>query len=274
MHLGRQSGLITAMKPMWFRPGTILTAGLLLPLVATGLRAEYNPFRTDTHGDALRAGRFETYLVGQYWSAGDSTLHGVTLPTTPPPDQVFETGDLTMQFDDAFVWGFGLGYNLNSHFTVRGEFSFGEPDYAITFNNLEGRGEAFMHAGKFNLDYNIVRGPLTPFATAGIGYLIIDSGIPSGPTEFWCWYDYWWGYVCEGSTPTYTETWFTGNAAAGVRWDVNELFFMKASIGILSIRTATRSVPIGPSATKRTPVVETLASKVSSEITGVSADND
>ncbi len=212
-------------------PGTTLTAGLLWSLAATGLRAEYNPFRTDTHGDALRAGRFETYLVGQYWSADDSTLHGVTLPTTPPPDPVFETGDLTMQFDDAFVWGIGLGYNLNSHFTVRGEFSFGEPDYAITFNDLEGRGEAFMHAGKFNLDYNIVRGPLTPFATAGIGYLIIDSGIPSGPTEFWCWYDYWWGYVCEGSTPTYTETWFTGNAAVGVRWDVNELFFMKASFG-------------------------------------------
>ncbi len=203
----------------------------VLPLAGMDLRADYNPFRTDTYGDAGRAGRFEFYMVGQYWGAEDSTISNVTLETTPPPNPILETGDLILKFDDAFVWGFGMGYNLNSHFTVRGEFTFGEPDYTVQFNDLVGRGEAFIQAGKFNLDYNIIRGPLTPFVSGGIGYLYIDSGIPSGPTDYWCWWDYWWGYVCAGDTPTHTETWFTANATAGVRWDVNESLFFKASVG-------------------------------------------
>ena len=210
----------------------ILVAGVLLPLgAATSASAQYNPFRTDTYGDALRAGRFEFYLLGQYWRAEDSTMHNITLETAPPPNQVLETGDLVMSFDESFGWGFGLGYHLNSHFTVRGEFSFGTPDYTLTFNGLTGKGEAFISSGKFNLDYNIIRGPVTPFVSAGLGYFYIDSGVPSGSTQYWCWWDYWWGYVCEGYTPTHTATWFTVNALAGVRWDINERVFLRVSAG-------------------------------------------
>jgi len=195
------------------------------------VKAEYNPFRTDTYGDAMRAGRLEFYLVGQYWNSDASTLRGITLPVAPPPNPVIETGDFKMEFDDAFFWGFGIGYNLNTHFTVRGEFTLGAPDYTATFNDLYGRGEAWLQVGKFNLDYNLIRGPLTPFVTAGLGYVYIDSGVPSGPTEYWCWWDYWWGYSCSGYTPTHTEVWFAANAAAGIRWDINEQFYLKASFG-------------------------------------------
>jgi len=208
---------------------TVLVAPLLV--FNTTAHAQYNPFRTDTYGDATRAGKMEFYMIGQYWTADDSTLENVTLDLGIPPNQVTETGDLIMSFDDEFMWGFGVGYNLNSHFTVRGEFTFGTPDYSIEFNAVSGRAEAFTHAGKFNLDYNIIRGPVTPFVSAGIGYFFIDSGIPSGPTDYWCWWDYWWGYVCAGDTPTHTSTWFSANAAAGIRWDVNESFFVKASVG-------------------------------------------
>lgn len=207
----------------------LAATGLLFALGVGAARADYNPFRTDTYGDAGRAGKVEFYMLGEYWTAEDSTLTDITLDIGIPPNQVTETGDLTMSFDDEFMWGFGMAYHLNSHFTVRGEFTFGTPDYEIEFNNLFGRAEAFTHAGKFNLDYNLIRGPITPFISGGIGYFFIDSGIPSGPTDYWCWWDYWWGYVCTGSTPTHTETWFTGNAAAGIRWDINEEFFLKVA---------------------------------------------
>ncbi len=217
---------------IWFPlPAGMVMAGTILSFALNQAQAEYNPFRTDTYGDAQRAGRMEFYMVGQYWGADDSVIPNVTLDIGAPPNQVTETGDLTMKFDDAFVWGFGMGYNLNSHFTVRGEFTFGNPEYSIDFNNVSGRAEAFTQTGKFNLDYNLIRGPVTPFITAGVGYFYIDSGIPSGSTEYWCWWDYWWGYVCEGYTPTHTETWFTANAAAGIRWDINESLFLKASVG-------------------------------------------
>lgn len=226
------SDYINSMKTPSIRAEKSLAVAALLMLTATVGRADYNPFRTDTYGDALRAGRMEFYMLGQYWDADASTLTGVTLDVGVPPNQVTETGDLTMSFEEAFMWGFGVGYHLNSHFTLRGEFTFAEPEYTIEFNNLSGRAEAFVQAGKFNVDYNIIRGPVTPFISAGIGYVFIDSGIPSGPSEYWCWWDYWWGYVCEGYTPTRTEWWFTGNASAGLRWDINDTVFLRASGGM------------------------------------------
>jgi hypothetical protein len=37
--------------------------------------------------------------------------------------------------------------------------------------------------------------------------------------------------VCEGYAPTHTETNFALNAGAGVRWDINDLIFLKAMGG-------------------------------------------
>ena len=160
---------------IWFPlPAGMVMAGTILSFALNQAQAEYNPFRTDTYGDAQRAGRMEFYMIGQYWGADDSVIPDVTLDIGIPPNQVTETGDLRMSFDDAFVWGFGMGYNLNSHFTVRGEFTFGNPEYSIDFNNSSGRAEAFTQAGKFNLDYNLIRGPVTPFITAGVGYFMTE----------------------------------------------------------------------------------------------------
>jgi len=175
-----------------------------------------------------RAGRYEFYAVGGYWHGESSSSHNVTVPTTLGSSA---TGDLGFEFDDTGVYGFGMGYNLNNHVALSGEFQWGYPRYTVNFLGSSLSGEAFMHSGKFNVDYHVLPGPLTPFLSAGIGYLYLDSQVPSGPTSIYCFWDYWWGQTCTGSTPTYRNTYLNLNAAAGVRWDIGQAFFMKAGVG-------------------------------------------
>ena len=175
-----------------------------------------------------RAKRPEFYLLGQYWHAQSTSSRSVTVPTTSGGSA---TGDLGFKFDDTGLFGLGIGYNFNNNFGVNAEFSFGYPNYTVTFLGSSLSGEAFMHSGNFNVEYNILPGPITPFLSGGIGYLYLDSQVPSGPTSVYCFWDYWWGYACTGSTPTYRNTYLNLNASAGFRWDIGESFFFKTSIG-------------------------------------------
>lgn len=206
------------------------TASVLCLLHATGARGQY-PFTVNPHAEPNeRARRVELYVLGQYWHSETARARNVTLPLGPGANAATATGDVKAEFDDAAMWGVGVGYDFNNHFAVNGEFAFGYPDYSVSFNGSRVTGEAFLHTGKFNLDYNILSGPFTPFISAGVGYLYLDSRVPSGPTTFTCWWDYWWGSNCVGDTPTHTKAYFAANGAAGVRWDFSERMFVKAAV--------------------------------------------
>jgi hypothetical protein len=212
----------------------VIRAGVLLLLLAAAdaCRAQYNLFLIDSRTPGSRAQRVDFYMLGQYWTADDATISGVTLPVGPGPMPPLATGDVVFEFDDSAFWGFGITYHLNKHFALNGEFTFGYPDYQASFNGSVLRGEAFVTTGSFNAQYNVLAGPVTPFISAGLGYFYIDSGIPSGPPGFYYWWDYWWGgYVVTVHQPTYDETWFTMNAQAGLRWDISDQFYLSAGAG-------------------------------------------
>jgi len=184
--------------------------------------AQYKSFTMEERAADVRSGQMELYIAGQYWHAEIATAHNVTVNRPPPV-----TGDVKLELDDAGFLGFGLAYHLNKHLAVSGEFMFGNPDYTMSFQNSRLTGEAFVHTGKFNLEYNILPGRFTPFVSGGVGYFYIDSNVPSGPPDIYCWWDYWWGAVCSDSTPTYKNTYFTANAAVGIRWDIGGMFSVK-----------------------------------------------
>lgn len=198
--------------------------GLAAPLRCA---AQYNPFLLESRAENSRTMRGEFYLFGQYFHADPGLIQNVTLPVSFNPP-VYATGDLKFKMDDTALWGMGFGYNINSHFAVRAEFSWGYPDYEASFNNDVLRGESFVQEGRFNVDYHIIDGPVTPYVSGGLGYFYMDTGIPTGPPNYEIWWDYWWGNVVTVYQPTFTETFFTLNAAVGLRWDVNESIFMKA----------------------------------------------
>lgn len=198
---------------------------LLGSAAATPAQAQYNPFLLDTRADNTRAMRGEFYILGQYFTAEPGVIKNVTLPTLPVGS--FATSDLKFDFEADDLWGFGFAYHINSHFSVRAEFTGGYPDYEASWNGEVLRGESWVQEGRFNLDFHLLEGPLTPYVSGGLGYFYVDTGIPSGPPEYYYWWDYYWGSVVSVYQPTYTDTFFTLNAAVGLRWDVSDEFFIK-----------------------------------------------
>ena len=83
--------------------------------------------------------------------------------------------------------------------------------------------------GVFNATWHWFDGPLTPFLEAGIGYARIDTNIPSQPPVTGCWWDPWWGYICDTRWKTYDTSEFTYNAGIGLRWDVNGALFFRGA---------------------------------------------
>ena len=145
----------------------------------------------------------------------------------------------SVDLNDAWGLGFGLGYNINAHFLVDGLFTWSNRGYNATWvkdsDGTQGHYNGSMNSSTFSLNgtYNILKGNITPFVTAGIGFTWIDSNIPSAPGETVCYWDPWWGYVCGTYVPTKTETDFSCNAGAGVRWDINKDFSLQGTYDLM-----------------------------------------
>lgn len=72
---------------------------------------------------------------------------------------------------------------------------------------------------------------VAPYATAALGWVSIDTNVPSGPPVGFCWFDPWWGLVCESIQPTRTSTELGTALNIGVRWDFSRRVFLDASVG-------------------------------------------
>jgi len=148
-----------------------------------------------------------------------------------------------VDFDNDMGWRIGFGYNFNKNFELSGDFGWAYPGFKITktgdFDSdpltpdttAEYKGKSDIFDGHLNGTYNFIKGPVTPFVTGGLGYTYVDSRIPAGRPTTGCWYDPWYGYVCDTYQATYADTFFSYKAGVGVRWDVNDSFFLKGTYG-------------------------------------------
>jgi opacity protein-like surface antigen len=121
--------------------------------------------------------------------------------------------------------GFDLGWNSPSYDATI--VSADTPALA----NRRSSGELSTSSFHFNLLYNFIAGPITPFVTAGIGSTFVDSNIAYGAPVGSCWYDPYWGYYCDSYQATYSDSRFSYNASVGIRWDLARDAFLRASIG-------------------------------------------
>src|SRR5688572_26286143 len=78
-----------------------------------------------------RAGKPEFYVLVQAWSAENISLDNLTLPTAPGLNPPTATSDLRFQLESTAMWGFGGGYNFSELLFLRGEMTFGSPDYEM-----------------------------------------------------------------------------------------------------------------------------------------------
>lgn len=137
------------------------------------------------------------------------------------------TGGTTVDFDDDLGLSAYVAYRFNEHFELQFGLDWAEVNYDVTLQSAQTPGTQFAGSGdlesftpKVVLNVNLLDGPLTPFASAGVGWAFIDTNIPDGPTEVGCWWDPWWGYVCFPYQSTKTFDDLAYQLGVGVRWDI------------------------------------------------------
>jgi opacity protein-like surface antigen len=177
------------------------------------------PGTADSGGAGQRAGTWEFF---------------VPLTYTEEVDFSSENGS-EVEINDDFGLGLGFGYNFNNHFQLNGTFNWSSRSYDATATSESGVIEAeysndletFFMA--LNGVYYLMQGNFTPFISGTIGYTFLDTNIPEGPPEGYCWYDPWYGYICNDYTPTVTDEAFSYGGGLGLRLDFNRYFGMQGS---------------------------------------------
>ena len=191
---------------------------LVLLLLSTSVQAQRFNKKPDYAG--LRDGTWEaSLLIGNQSSASATADNGASL-----------------DLDSEFGWGFSVGWNMTPKWNFSWTFMLVEPSYSATIvpENPEIPPQtlnysATRYANQLNATYHFLRGPITPFIEAGIGYSKLDSNVPSAPPVTGCWWDPWWGYICNTTWSTYDSSEFTWNVGLGLRWDVNGALFVRGA---------------------------------------------
>lgn len=133
--------------------------------------------------------------------------------------------------DDDWGMGFVIGHNISEKINLSGQFDWVNIRYIA--DGPENQDEAIRHKAdiwnfQFNGTYHLFPGRFTPYLSAGFGWTNIDSNIIDGvyqgcsPGYYW----YWW---CGTYYSTANETTFQGNAALGLRFEIDRSMFVRAS---------------------------------------------
>lgn len=194
--------------------GWLLSALLLLPLLAQGQSGRDRAWEGGFH-------------LADYSSLSLSGFRGAA-----------------MEVEDSIGYGLSGGYNFTDHWALGVELSWRSPDYRATFVP-DGPGparviNATMDVARIQFKgiYYFLESDLTPFVELGYGWARIDSNILDRPPITGCWWDPWWGFICQTSYSTYTETKPTYSGAIGIRWDLRNSISLRGSVGVLNIDRA------------------------------------
>ncbi|MEA3523626.1 MAG: outer membrane beta-barrel protein [Campylobacterota bacterium] len=131
--------------------------------------------------------------------------------------------------------GFGFGYNVNPNIELTMLFSASSGNYNGTRVKEDGSKESFtsnMYTNSINFGgtYHFLEGAFTPYASGTFGFTYIDSGIVVEGGSGYCYWDPWWGYVCDSTT--YTDTVLNYGGSVGLRYDFGNGLFLKGGVGI------------------------------------------
>jgi opacity protein-like surface antigen len=143
-------------------------------------------------------------------------------------------GGTRMETSGRLGFGMRLGYDYGEHFTLSFGGLWQYVDYdadlaadaaaggtvrvSTSYNQWAGWGEG---------DFNLLKGPVTPFLTAGLGWSVFEPGVPAELPHSGCYWDPWYGRRCTCDYPSRQIGAFSYKAGLGLRWDVNPMFFMR-----------------------------------------------
>jgi len=197
---------------------TIKRLIILLVLLVLSTSVHAQRFNKGKIHDGARYGSWEATMLLQHQTSSS---------------QEFENG-AAIDIDSSTGWGFNLGWNFTEKWNLGYRFSLNKPDYAATIVPEIGEPQTInyqmsKYSHQFNITYNFLSGPITPFLQAGVGWTKLDSNVPDQAPSIGCWWDPWWGYICFSDWSTYSTSQFTYNVGAGMRWDINTAWFLRGA---------------------------------------------
>ena len=185
------------------------------------------------------------------WAAAGETQRAAgrsqfSFPITFLSGASYDSDRSSVDVNDDVGWGFGFGYNLSEKLLLGAEFTWLDASYDLHLaRDFDGNGiqddsidiSGVLDASNFQAfaQYNILPSNVTPFVRGSFGWTWIDSNIPAGQAGGACWWDPWWGYICDTWQPTFSDTAFSYGAAAGVRLELPSRFFAEGSYNLLWI---------------------------------------
>jgi opacity protein-like surface antigen len=191
----------------------------LLIFISSSVLAQYDHPRKKQSAAGSRDGRWETSVILAYQTGVDNS---------------YENGS-AIDVDSAMGWGIGVGWNWTDKLNLSYRYQSTNPDYTAVVVPEDPDAEPVTIAHdlskkthQFNVTYNFSGKAFTPFIVAGVGWSKLESNVPSG-LSVGCWWDPWWGYICFEDWETYETSQFSYNLGAGVRWDINNFVFTKAT---------------------------------------------
>ncbi len=143
-------------------------------------------------------------------------------------------GGSSVDLDDDLGFGFGAAYNVSNQLSLGGFFNWSYRGYEAQGPQDDGSLYRYTNSVEtttlaFNATYYILEGPATPFITGSLGYTFMDTNIQNGPSDVYCYYDPWWGYICNGYVPTRTEDGPSYSLGLGFRYDVSDSMSLQLS---------------------------------------------
>jgi len=143
-------------------------------------------------------------------------------------------GGSSIDTEDDLGFAFGMGYNFNNHWSLSGEMSWADLSYdgdvvSGTDSTISERISGELDVGTIGatLTFHLLEGPLTPYASASLGWTWIDTNIATGSPEFGCWWDPWWGYICTPVVDTVSDDSTNYGLGLGLRWDFGPSAFAR-----------------------------------------------
>jgi hypothetical protein len=164
-----------------------------------------------------RAGAWEIYIGPIFTDGKDYSFDGGT----------------TVKTDTGVGLNIGFAKNLDRRLALGVDFAWSDQDYRANVapgpgnpNNISQVTSTIeSYTVRFFGTFHFSEKDFTPFVTGGLGWTYIDSNIPSGLSEIYCWYYPWYGQYCGAYTPTYSTTKFSYNLGAGLRLDAGKGVF-------------------------------------------------
>ena len=195
---------------------------VLLILISSSVLAQYDHSRKKQSKAGSRDGRWEGSVILAYQTG---------------LDQSYEGGS-ELSVDSTMGWGLSFAWNWTDKWNLSYRYQSTNPNYTALVVPEEDsievprtiEHEMSKSTHQFNVTYNFSGKAFTPFVVAGIGWSKLDSNVPTTDVPgVGCWWDPWWGYICFADWKTYETSQFTYNLGAGVRWDINNMLFTRAS---------------------------------------------